>query len=45
MYPTLLERDFTADEPGTKFVGDITYIRTRQGWLYCEQDGRRLVDG
>lgn len=32
--PDLLERDFTADEPGTKFVGDITYIRTWQGWLY-----------
>jgi len=32
--PDLLERDFTAGEPGTKFVGDITYIRTWQGWLY-----------
>ena len=34
-YPTdLLERDFTAEEPGTKLVGDITYLRTGQGWLY-----------
>jgi transposase InsO family protein len=32
--PDLLERDFTAEEPGTKFVGDITYIRTWEGWLY-----------
>jgi len=32
--PDLLERDFTADEPGTKLVGDITYLRTGQGWLY-----------
>lgn len=32
--PDLLERDFTATEPGTKFVGDITYIPTWEGWLY-----------
>ena len=32
--PDLLQRDFTAAEPGTKLVGDITYIRTWQGWLY-----------
>jgi len=30
----LVRRDFTADAPGTKLVGDITYIRTWQGWLY-----------
>ncbi len=29
-----LERDFTADEPDTKWVTDITYIRTGEGWLY-----------
>jgi len=34
-YPAdLLQRDFTADTPGTKLVGDITYLRTGQGWLY-----------
>jgi transposase InsO family protein len=32
--PDLLRRDFTAEEPGQKFVGDITYIRTWEGWLY-----------
>jgi putative transposase len=32
--PDLLGRDFTADAPGTKLVGDITYIKTWQGWLY-----------
>jgi len=32
--PDLLGRDFTADEPGCKLVGDITYIRTWQGWVY-----------
>jgi putative transposase len=30
----LVRRDFTADAPGQKLVGDITYIRTWQGWLY-----------
>jgi putative transposase len=30
----LLKRDFTAEQPGTKLVGDITYIRTWAGWLY-----------
>lgn len=32
--PNLLERDFTADTPDTVYVGDITYIQTREGWLY-----------
>jgi putative transposase len=32
--PDLVCRDFTADAPGVKLVGDITYIRTWQGWLY-----------
>ena len=32
--PDLLRRDFTAERPGTKLVGDITYIPTWQGWLY-----------
>src|SRR5436190_17742844 len=30
----LVGRDFTAAEPGTKLVGDITYIPTGEGWLY-----------
>ena len=32
--PDLVRRDFTAEEPGRKMVGDITYIPTWQGWLY-----------
>lgn len=32
--PDLVARDFTATAPGRKLVGDITYIRTWQGWLY-----------
>ncbi|MDP9461860.1 MAG: IS3 family transposase [Actinomycetota bacterium] len=30
----LLERDFTAQAPGQRLVGDITYLRTGEGWLY-----------
>ena len=29
-----LERDFEALEPNTKWVVDITFIRTGEGWLY-----------
>jgi transposase InsO family protein len=32
--PDLVGRDFTAAVPGAKLVGDITYLRTWEGWLY-----------
>jgi putative transposase len=32
--PDLLGRDFTAEAAGVKFVGDITYIHTWQGFVY-----------
>lgn len=32
--PNLLQQDFTADRPGEKWCGDITYIWTAAGWLY-----------
>src|SRR5690242_21329441 len=32
--PDLVNRDFQADAPGEKMVGDITYIPTWEGWLY-----------
>lgn len=32
--PDLVRRDFTAERPGQKMVGDITYIWTWEGWLY-----------
>lgn len=32
--PDLVARDFTATAPGTKLVGDITYIPTWEGFLY-----------
>jgi transposase InsO family protein len=30
----LLNREFTAEKPGQKWVSDITYIPTGEGWLY-----------
>jgi putative transposase len=30
----LVQRDFTASAPDRKWFGDITYIRTWEGWLY-----------
>ena len=30
-----LARDFSAAEPNTKWVVDITYIRTGEGWFIC----------
>ena len=32
--PDLVRRDFTAEAPGHKMVGDITYIPTWEGWVY-----------
>ena len=32
--PDLVGRAFTAATPGEKLVGDITYIPTKEGWLY-----------
>jgi transposase InsO family protein len=32
--PNRLARDFTASAPNEKWVGDITYVPTAEGWLY-----------
>ena len=32
--PDLMNRNFTASRPDEKYVADITYIRTWEGWLY-----------
>jgi putative transposase len=32
--PNLLDRDFAAAKPNQKWVVDISYIWTREGWLY-----------
>ena len=33
-YPNLLNREFTAERPNQKWVTDISYIKTSQGFLY-----------
>lgn len=33
--PNLLARRFSFDKPDCAWVGDITYIPTDEGWLYC----------
>jgi len=30
----VLNQDFTATKPNQKWVSDITYVRTQEGWLY-----------
>lgn len=32
--PNLLDRDFEAERPDQKWLTDITYIPTQEGWLY-----------
>ena len=32
--PNLLEQDFNASQPNQKWVGDITYLWSDEGWLY-----------
>ena len=32
--PNLLQQDFAAGQPNQKWAGDITYVWTREGWVY-----------
>ena len=32
--PNLLKQDFRAERPNQRWVSDVTFIPTRQGWLY-----------
>lgn len=45
--PNLLEQNFTANAPDQKWVSDITYIWTDEGWLYLavvlELYSRRVI--
>ena len=43
--PNLLERDFTADQPNQKWAGDISYIWTREGWLYLAIRALKMAIG
>ena len=43
-YPVdLVERDFTASAPDRLWVADLTYIRTRAGWVYPSVHHRCLL--
>jgi putative transposase len=43
-YPNVLERDFVARAPNQKWVTDVTYILTRQGWAYLSTS-KEIFDG
>jgi putative transposase len=43
-YPNTLNRDFTATQPNQKWLTDVTYIRTREGWGYLSTI-KDLFDG
>ena len=47
--PDLVNRDFTADKPGRKMVGDITYIDTWEGCFFWsslrDEEEDRVGDG
>ena len=32
--PNLIKRDFTSEHPNDLWLSDITYIPTKEGWLY-----------
>jgi transposase InsO family protein len=46
----LLDRDFAAALPNTKWAADITYVPTEEGWLYlaavidlCSGEGQPMT--
>jgi len=45
--PNLVARDFAAPAPDRLWIGDITYVATREGWLYLavllDAHSRRVV--
>lgn len=43
-YENVLNRDFTASRPNQKWVTDVTYIHTQQGWAYLSTI-KDLFDG
>lgn len=34
VYPNLLNQQFKVSQPGSVWVADITYVYTKEGWLY-----------
>ncbi|MBT3336702.1 MAG: DDE-type integrase/transposase/recombinase [Anaerolineae bacterium] len=43
-YENVLDREFTAAKPNQKWVTDISYVRTQQGWAYLSTI-KELFDG
>jgi len=43
-YENVLQREFTASQPNQKWVTDVTYISTQQGWAYLSTI-KDLFDG
>lgn len=43
-YDNVLNRDFTASRPNQKWVTDVTYVHTQQGWAYLSTI-KDLFDG
>ena len=47
MAPNRLKRDFTTERPDQKWLADITYIHTLEGWLYLaailDMYSRRII--
>lgn len=43
-YPNILGQDFSASQPNQKWVTDVTYIHTQQGWAYLSTI-KDLYDG
>ncbi len=43
-YPNVLNREFTATQPNQKWVTDVTYLLTQQGWVYLSTI-KDLFDG
>jgi len=38
IYPNILDRQFSVDEPNQVWVSDITYIWTLEGWVYLASE-------
>jgi putative transposase len=43
--PDLIGQDFTAEQPDTRWCGDITYVRTVEGWVYTATAPLRGLHG
>jgi putative transposase len=42
VFPNLVRRCFKAERPNACWLSDVTYIPTREGWLYLAAVGLRL---